>query len=85
MNVIKNSPSLVDLSKYKLNPIFQKQEPSFLFKKKWSLNKIVLTAFIIFTIFFLYNCKYGIFKYPNPGLIAYTASTPASTPASTGA
>ena len=72
MNVIRNSPSLVDLSKYNQNPIFQKQQPNFLFKKKWSLNKIVLTAFIIFTIFFLYNCKYGIFKWNNPEIAAYS-------------
>jgi hypothetical protein len=31
-------------------------------KKRWGINRIVLTGFVIFTIFFLYNCKYGIFK-----------------------
>ena len=30
--------------------------------KKWNLNKILLICFFIFTIFFLYNCKYGMFK-----------------------
>ena len=30
--------------------------------KKWNLNKILFISFIVFTIFFLYNCKYGIFK-----------------------
>lgn len=30
--------------------------------KKWNLNKILFISFVLFTIFFLYNCKYGIFK-----------------------
>ena len=29
---------------------------------KWDLNIILIVLFIVFTIFFLYNCKYGIFK-----------------------
>ena len=29
---------------------------------KWDLNIILIILFIVFTIFFLYNCKYGIFK-----------------------
>ena len=29
---------------------------------KWNLNKILLILFGIFLVFFLYNCKYGIFK-----------------------
>jgi hypothetical protein len=31
-------------------------------KGKFNLNKILLISFILFTIFFLYNCKNGIFK-----------------------
>jgi len=69
-----NGINLVDLSKYNpglKNPIFQESQfNNSIFTKvvktKWNLNKIVLTGFIIFTIFFLYNCKYGIFKYPDP-------------------
>jgi hypothetical protein len=30
--------------------------------KKWNLNKILFISFVLFTIFFLYNCRYGIFK-----------------------
>ena len=29
---------------------------------KWNLNKILLISFFVFLIFFLYNCKYGMFK-----------------------
>jgi hypothetical protein len=29
---------------------------------KWNLNIILIICFILFTIFFLYNCKYGMFK-----------------------
>jgi hypothetical protein len=29
---------------------------------KWNLNIIILICFILFLIFFLYNCKYGMFK-----------------------
>jgi hypothetical protein len=65
------SINLVDLSKY---PNFTKlQNQSFSPNlKKWSLNKIVLIAFVLFTIFFLYNCKYGIFKWNNPEIAAYS-------------
>ena len=31
-------------------------------KNSKRLNIIVLVGFVLFTIFFLYNCKYGIFK-----------------------
>ena len=30
--------------------------------KKWNLNIILLVGFIVFLIFFLYNCKYGFFQ-----------------------
>jgi hypothetical protein len=77
-----NGINLVDLSKYTpqnlKNPLSQNFNEGINFnntsffskvtKTKWNLNKIVLTAFIVFSIFFLYNCKYGIFKYPNPQL-----------------
>ena len=29
---------------------------------KWNLNKLLIILFILFLIFFLYNCKYGMFK-----------------------
>ena len=67
------SINLVDLSKYPDLLKIQKQPflPVSNFKK-WSLNKIVLIAFVLFTIFFLYNCKYGIFKWNNPEIAAYS-------------
>ena len=34
-------------------------------KMKWNLNKILLILFAIFLVFFLYNCKYGMFKGPD--------------------
>jgi len=52
-----NLPKLVDLSKFNI-PIPKSSLP----KKKWNLNKILLFGFLIFSVFFLYNCKYGIFK-----------------------
>ena len=54
MNKEKFIPKLVDLSKFNLN------SSSSLPTKKWNLNKILLIGFLIFSIFFLYNCKYGI-------------------------
>ena len=45
---------------------------------KWNLNKILLVLFVLFMIFFLYNCKYGMFKSistePIPYSLAYTQS-----------
>ena len=40
-------------------------------KIKFSLNKIILILFTIFTIFFLYNCKYGIFKNDESKIIPF--------------
>jgi hypothetical protein len=31
-------------------------------KKKITLNMVLIVLFILFTSFFLYNCKYGYFK-----------------------
>jgi hypothetical protein len=73
-------PSLVDLSKYNIQKDFSlmsggKSKLPFLEplknaapKKKWNLNKILLVGFCVFSVFFLYNCKYGIFKYDDPVL-----------------
>ena len=52
-------PKLVDLSKFKFNnKVINKIVP----KKPINLNKILLIGFCIFSFFFLYNCKYGIFS-----------------------
>ena len=69
MNFQPNGPKLVDKINFK--PIQMESFSLNSIKKKWGINKIILTGFIIFTIFFLYNCKYGIFKYPNLELAAY--------------
>ena len=64
----KDIPRLVDLSKY--NNIFVERQPNINpFKlKKFNLNKILLIGFILFSIFFLYNCRYGIFRYDTNSL-----------------
>ena len=74
----ENNIRLVDLSKFSnFNSISNgnlnsgKQLP----KKKWNLNKILLISFLIFSIFFLYNCKYGIFKSNNNSDISPLAYT----------
>ena len=67
------SINLVDFSKYPNFIKLQKQPFEVVSNlKKWSLNKIVLILFVLFTIFFLYNCKYGIFKWNNPEIAAYS-------------
>lgn len=70
----RQAPLLVDLSKFKAGngteiQLFPKK------KRKWSINKILLVGFAIFTIFFLYNCRYGIFKQKEPSVVPYTVST----------
>jgi hypothetical protein len=40
--------------------------------KKWDINKIVLIAFAIFTVFFLYNCRYGMFRQTEEPFIGAT-------------
>jgi hypothetical protein len=30
--------------------------------KWWNINIILLITFVVFMVFFLYNCKYGYFK-----------------------
>ena len=38
---------------------------------KWNLNIILIVLFIVFSIFFLYNCKYGIFKTVDTEFLLY--------------
>ena len=40
-------------------------------KMKWNLNKILLILFAIFLVFFLYNCKYGMFKAEDVEFVPY--------------
>jgi uncharacterized membrane protein YukC len=64
-------PKLVDPSNFnKINKINKINLN--LPKKKFDINKILLIGFILFTIFFLYNCKYGIFKYTPDNLYTIT-------------
>ena len=62
----KGFPKLVDLSKFQTK-LLKTQEV--IKKKKWNLNKILLTGFLIFTVFFLYNCRYGIFRVKENNLV----------------
>ena len=55
----KQIPQLVDLSKFKTKLLKPEQVFS---KTKWNINKILLVGFIVFSVFFLYNCRYGIFR-----------------------
>ena len=66
-----NLPKLVDVSKYPNFKVIPEKPGFFSPKVKWNLNKILLTGFVVFTVFFLYNCKYGIFKI-NVSPVAYT-------------
>jgi len=62
MDLIKETkelPSLVNPKNFKIT----KEVPVVSFKQNSkNLNKILLTGFVIFFVFFLLNCKYGIFK-----------------------
>lgn len=52
--ILPVGPRLVDLSRIpKVVPVV---------KKKFNLNKWILISFVIFSVFFLFNCRYGIFK-----------------------
>lgn len=53
----KQAPQLVDISKFKLKPT-----APIVKKRKWNINKILLIGFAIFSVFFLYNTRYGIFR-----------------------
>ena len=52
----KKTPKLVNAENFVL-PEVTVNTP-----KKWNLNKILLILFVLFMIFFLYNCKYGMFR-----------------------
>jgi len=52
----KKTPKLVNLENFVVPEIITTTP------KKWNLNKILLILFVLFMIFFLYNCKYGMFK-----------------------
>ena len=52
----KKTPKLVNAENFVL------PEVTVNIPKKWNLNKILLILFVLFMIFFLYNCKYGMFQ-----------------------
>jgi hypothetical protein len=74
----KNVPRLVDLSRHpsiikknnfnNLNNLITKP------KIKWNLNKVLLVGFLLFSIFFLWNCKYGLFRVKEETIIQGTPS-----------
>jgi hypothetical protein len=65
----KIAPTLVNMSAYKdtIERLQNKMKT-----KKWNINKIVLIAFAIFTVFFLYNCRYGMFRQTEEPFIGAT-------------
>ena len=60
----KKTPHLVKLPKVVKIP----EVPN----KKFNLNLILLVGFVLFLIFFLYNCKYGCFKIDNDNPVGYS-------------
>ncbi len=60
-------PQLTNLTKQPVQPVLYK-------KRKWNINKILLVGFLIFTIFFLYNCRYGMFRVKQENVVPYTVS-----------
>jgi hypothetical protein len=61
----KTIPRLVDPGNFKITAPPVKV-------KKWNLNKILLVLFILFMVFFLFSCKYGMFKNIQNEPIPYT-------------
>jgi len=49
-------PRLVDIKKFKESTLQPKV------KKPRNINKIILYSFLIFTFFFLLNCRFGFLK-----------------------
>ena len=67
MEFIKETKRRPMLTEFKVENVIKKPiKPIKLIKEikevKWSLNGIILICFVLFLIFFLYNCKYGMFK-----------------------
>lgn len=69
MDLIKETktiPGLVNLDNFKkIEKVTLPEKislPEIHATKKFNLNKILLIGFVLFMIFFFYNCKYGIFK-----------------------
>lgn len=78
MHETKKTPVLVNPEnfksvKIKIDPVLQKKENS----KK--LNLFLGIGFVLFMIFFLWNCKYGIFKgqqeSPEPYSVIYNINS----------
>ena len=63
----KNTPNLVNKDHFILPEIKVKIN----LPKKINLNIILLILFVLFTIFFLYNCKYGFFKSDESKIIPF--------------
>jgi hypothetical protein len=65
MELMKETKRMPRLTEFKVQPTVVKK-PIKLIKEikevKWSLNGVILICFVVFLIFFLYNCKYGMFK-----------------------
>ena len=70
LKVMENLPKLVNIENFKVEAGIKNKISSK--PVKWNLNKIILILFGLFLIFFLYNCKYGIFKYIENDPVPYS-------------
>jgi hypothetical protein len=77
LSKLEKVPKLVNPENFK-NPLPKVEVPEIVQKvqkvtnAKWNLNKILLIGFLIFMLFFLYNCKYGMFKCVSSEPIPYS-------------
>ena len=62
MDFVKETKKIPKLTEIKLPEIKLNLKLPNLPDVKWNLNWILILFFILFGIFFLYNCKYGMFK-----------------------
>ena len=71
----KKSPNLTNIENFKtlVKPGIKPDiKPVIKPVVKFNLNNILLILFCLFLIFFLYNCKYGMFKIIDSGPIPYS-------------
>ena len=62
-------PKLVNAENFKVQPQQSIKMPKR--EAEWYLNISLLVGFVLFLIFFLYNCKYGMFKAEDVGFVPY--------------
>ena len=62
-------PKLVNAENFKVVPPTDFKMPKR--EAEWYLNISLLVGFVLFLIFFLYNCKYGMFKAEDVDFVPY--------------